>query len=145
MSAPFIIIGEDKLVGDWVAQRIGNQVPWNAFTTIGTGRDGYIVGGAVIDNYIVNARCSVHCAGDGINWCNREFLHAVFDYIFRQLKCNVIVNMVDSTNIASLRFTAHVGFTEIYRLKGGGKNGCDGVIFEMQKKDCRWIKKGNKS
>lgn len=144
MGAPFLIHGEDQLVGDWVAAKIGNKTPWHAYTTIGIGRDGQIVGGAVIDNYILSARCSVHCAGSRGNWLNRQFLRAVFDYIFGQLKCNVVMNMVDSTNIASLKFTAHIGFTEVYRLNGGGKNGCDGVIFEMQKTDCRWIREGNK-
>lgn len=135
-----IICDQKEAVGAWVAQKIGNETPWTNYETVGIYLDGNIIGGAVIDNYIKESRCSVHCAGDGKNWCNREFLFAVFDYIFRQLKCNAVLNIVHSENHASLRFTAHVGFKEVHRIKGGSYNGNDAVLFEMQKENCRWIK-----
>lgn len=139
-----IICGQKERVGLWVADRIGNLTPWHCFEAIGIEKDGNIVGGVVIDNYITEARCSIHCAGDGKNWLTREFLRVVFDYVFRQLKCNAVLNIIDGNNYASLKFTGHLGFKEIYRVKGGSQNGEDAVLMEMQKTDCRWIKhKGN--
>lgn len=135
-----IVCGQKERVGDWVAQHIGNTTPWHLYEAIGIERDGKIIGGAVIDNYIHESRCSVHCAGEGLNWCSREFLFAVFDYAFRQLKCNAILNIVDGNNTKSLRFTAHIGFKEVHRIKGGSYRGADAVLFEMQKQDCKWIK-----
>ena len=135
-----ILCGQKEIVGDWVAQKIGNKTPWHLYEAIGIIQEGEIVGGAVIDNYIFEARCSVHCALSNGNAISREFLFAVFDYIFRQLKCNAVINVVDSNNHKSLRFTKHIGFTEFHRIKGGSYNDSDAVMFEMQKKDCRWIK-----
>ena len=135
-----ILCGQKEFIGAWVAERIGNKTPWHCYEAIGIIKDGQIVGGAVIDNYIFEARCSVHCAGIGKKWMTRDFLPVVFDYIFRQLKCNAVLNIVDSNNHASIKFTSHVGFKEIYRIKNGSHNGGDAVLFEMQKDDCKWIK-----
>lgn len=140
MGAPFIVLGEDQLVGDWVAAKIGNKTPWHDYVTIGIGRDGHIIGGAVIDNYILHARCSVHCAGSEGNWLNRQFLEVVFDYIFRQLKCNAVINVVRGSNAPSLRFTQHIGFKEFHRIPGGSTDGTDAVMFQLLKADCRWYK-----
>lgn len=134
-----IVCGQKELVGTWVGARIGNAQPWHDYEAIGLERDGELVGGVVIDNYIVGARCSVHCAGVGRRWLNREFLGVVFDYVFRQLDCRAIVNIVAGCNADSLRFTAHIGFREVHRIRGGGRDGSDGVIFEMQKSDCKWF------
>ena len=140
-----IVTGKKEYVGDWVSKLIGNTNPWHDYEAIGIERNGELIAGAVIDNYIPGARCSVHCAGTGKKWLTREFLFVVFDYVFRQLKCSAVMNIVDGTNVDSLRFTAHLGFSEVYRIKGGGKNGSDGVIFEMQKSSCRWINLKEKS
>lgn len=135
-----IVCGQKERVGAWVAARIGNAAPWHDYEAIGLEQAGQLVGGVVIDNYIPGARCSVHCAGAGRRWLNREFLAVVFDYVFRQLGCQAIVNVVAGCNADSLRFTAHIGFREVHRIRGGGRAGSDGVIFEMQKTDCKWIK-----
>ena len=135
-----ILCGQKERVGDWVANLIGNKTPWHCYEAIGIEKDGELIGGAVIDNYICSARCSIHCAGIGKKWLNREFLHVVFDYVFRQLKCNAVLNIIDGNNHASLKFTAHLGFKEIYRIQGGSYNGADAVLFEMKKTECRWIK-----
>lgn len=139
-----IITGQKELIGEWVGRKIGNAEPWHLYEAIGLLRDGKIVGGVVVDNMIAGARCSIHCAGEGRHWLTREFMFVVFDYVFRQLQCNAVVNIVDGSNTYSLRFTEHLGFSEVYRIKGGGKNGSDGVIFEMQKANCKWLKRGFK-
>lgn len=136
-----ILCGQKERVGAWVAKIIGNKTPWVSYEAIGIEKDGEIIGGAVIDNYITEGRCSIHCAGIGKKWLSREFVFVVFDYVFRQLKCNAVINVIDGRNLASIKFTAHLGFKEVHRVKGGSANGADAVIFEMQKTECRWIKK----
>lgn len=144
MGKPMIIINEDEIVGKWVGDKIGNKVPWHAYTTVGIAREGELIGGAVIDNYILNARCSVHCAGEGINWLNRDFLSIVFHHIFKTLKCNSVINVVRGSNMASLRFTKHIGFTEFHRTPSGSTDGSDAVWFQMLKDECRWYKEKDK-
>ena len=139
-----VICSQSKRVAEWVQIKIGNLTEFHDCHAIGILRHGEIIGGVVIDNYVHNAMCSIHCAGEaGINWLTREFLHVVFDYVFRQLQCKVILNSIDSQNHASLKFTKHLGFREVHRIIGGGLAGSNCVLLEMQKIDCRWIKEEN--
>lgn len=134
-----IILNQKEKVGEFVGRLIGNENPWSAYEAIGIEINGELVAGAIIDNYIENARCSIHCGGVGKNWLNRSFLALVFGYVFKQLKCNAVINIVDGNNKESLKFTEHLGFKIIYTIVGGGNNGSDAVIFEMRKKDCKWL------
>lgn len=135
-----VVVGEKQRVADWVAENMPCNKWVAEYEAIGIESDGVLVGGVVIDGYNLNARCSIHCVGIGRHWLTREFMFAVFDYVFRQLKCNVVVNPVSSANIDSLRFTGHIGFKEVCRIPGGSTDG-DLVIFAMQKSECRWINK----
>lgn len=104
----------------------------------GVEQDGELIGGVIIDGILEGARCSVHCAGKGKRWLTRELLFVVFDYIFRQLNCKVAINTVDADNKESLRFTQHIGYTELARVPDGALD-CDLVIFIMRRDDCRWL------
>ena len=134
-----IVVGQKERIGAWVAEQIGNTSPWHGYEAIGIERDGELVGGVVIDNYLPGGRCSVHCAGRGQNWLTREFLRVVFVYVFRQLDCNVVLNIVSCPNHASMRFTRHLGFRCVHIIERGGRGGADAALFELKKADCRWI------
>lgn len=136
-----IIVGEKECVSEWVAARMPGTLPWvSGYEAIGLEQGGRLVAGVVVDGFVRNARCSIHCAGEGKNWLNREFLQFVFTYVFNQMGCNVVVNPVSSANTASLKFTAHLGFKEACRIKDGYADG-DLVIFELQRSECRWIRR----
>lgn len=138
-----IILDQKQKVGEFVGEMIGTTEPWTHYEAIGIEKDGKIIAGAVIEDYISNARCTVHCAGIGKKWLTREFLNLVFGYVFIQLDCKVIVNIVESSNLDSVKFTKHLGFKNVYTVKGGGADGGDVLIFEMQKTDCKWIRNKN--
>lgn len=134
-----IIVGEKFRVGAWVAERTGRTSPWGDFEAFGVEQDGRLIGGFVIDNYVQNTACSLHAAGERGKWVSRELLFAVFDYIFRQLRCKVIFNTVDSSNALSIEGTRHLGFREMAeRIKDGAPHG-DLVLFVMRKQDCKWL------
>jgi hypothetical protein len=135
-----LVTGEKKRVADWIASKIPCGEWVLNYEAIGIERDGELVGGVVIDSYVKDTRCAMHCAGTGKYWLNREFLAAIFGYVFYQMKCRVAVITVSSTNKDSLRFTKHVGFTETCRIPNGCEDG-DLVILAMQKSDCRWVAK----
>lgn len=134
-----IVLNERERVSAWVADKM-NCPHWygDDYAAIGLEKDGVLVGGAVIDSVVANTRCAVHCSGEGKHWLNREFLWAVFAYAFYQLKVRIIVNPVSSANTASLRFTKHIGFTEVCRIEDGCPDG-DLVLFKMPRADCRWL------
>lgn len=129
-----IIIGQKERVAQWVSSKMGKQSAWSAYEAIGLEQDGELIGGVVIDGYTRNVRCSIHCSGEGKKWLNRTFLSVVFGYVFNQLKCKAVVNPVDISNEASIRFTSHLGFTEAVRIPEA-----ELVIFTMPRADCRWL------
>lgn len=133
-----LITNDRERVGKWVAERVKHRGDYSQLASIGLEEDGGLVAGILIDGYVPGARCSMHCAGEGRRWLNREFLFACFDFVFRQLDCKVIINTVDADNEASLRFTEHIGFEEKCRIPNGSGD-CDLVIFAMQRKTCRWL------
>lgn len=136
-----LVLGQKQRVADWVASRIVGASPWTgSFEAIGLEKNGELVAGVLVDGYVKDTRCSLHCAGDGKYWLTRGFLAAVFAYAFEQLNCKVIVNLVSSSNIASLKFTAHIGFVEKCRIRNGYPDG-DMVVFELQRDNCRWIRR----
>ena len=113
---------------------MGKSSSWGDFEAIGIEEDGKLVGGVVINGYQRGVRCSIHCSGEGRRWINREFIRVVFDYAFRQLDCQCVVNPVDVGNADSLRFTKHIGFREVARIPEA-----ELVIFSMPRADCRWL------
>ncbi len=128
-----------KRVNEWVSQRIGRLSPWQSeYQAIGIEKDGCLVGGVVVNGIVIGARCSIHCAGEGKFWLNREFLRVVFHYVFNTLNCNVVINPVDADNADSIRFTSHLGFKESLRIPNGSKD-CDLLIFTMPRASCRWV------
>ena len=135
-----IVTGDKQRVADWVADRIGCTKWSHDFEALGIEVDGALIAGVVVDGYVVDTRCSLHVAGEGRRWLNREFIRTVFDYVFRQLNCKVVVGPVSSANEDALRFDRHLGFSEVGRIVDGAPNG-DLVLLKMAKADCRWLEK----
>ena len=136
---PRIITRERERIGQFVADRMRNPAAWNAFEAIGLERNGKLIAGVVFDSYAPNARVTVHLAGDGKHWLNREFLHVCCSYAFDQMKCNVAMGFIDADNAASLQLALHFGFSELARIHGGSGD-CDTVILKMMREECAWLK-----
>lgn len=133
-----LVTNDRARVGKWVAEKVGREVPWTTDAALGLEKDGELVAGIVLDGFCPKARASMHCAGVGKYWLTREFLHACFDYAFRQLDLKVLINPVAEKNVASLRFTKHIGFKEIARIPDGcGDDNL--VLFQLHRNDCRWL------
>lgn len=135
-----IILDQPERIGKWVAEKVGQNAPWGAFTALGVeDENGDLIAGVVYDGYVKNARISMHCAGVGKKWLTKRFLWMCFDYPFNQLGVNVIINPVDSENIESAKFTEHCGFKEVARVEGGAADS-DLIVYVLYKKDCKWIR-----
>jgi hypothetical protein len=133
-----LVTNQKDRVGTWVANRINREASWGDFQALGLEENGELIAGMIVEGYVKDARCMVHLAGEGRRWLNREFLHAGFSYMFDQMGCKVVLGLVDADNEAALRFDAHVGFTEVARIKDGAGD-CDLVVFEMRREDCKWL------
>lgn len=81
-----------------------------------------------------------HIASDGTRrWLTREYLWAIFDYPFRQLKVERITVTVGEGNKNSRRFVEHLGFTVEATLERAHPTG-GLVVYRMFKNDCRWLR-----
>jgi RimJ/RimL family protein N-acetyltransferase len=136
------LILDDKLrVNEWIWHRVGRETPFHPpskYQAVGVEKDGELIGGVVFSDFTTGVRCTMHCAGLGKKWLTKELLSVCFDYAFNIAKLKVIVNIVKASNIESVEFTKHVGFTEACRIKDGASDG-DLVILVLHRDNCRWI------
>lgn len=136
--AKSLVIGQRERVSEWVAPRVGRATPWYGAEGIGLEQDGELIAGAVFDGYVPRGRMSLHVAVAHKHAANKEFLLAMFDYPFRQLGVNVLLNPVGSKNEVSLKATKHLGFDELVRIPGGSGDE-DLVLFLMRRENCKWV------
>lgn len=102
-------------------------------------RHGVTIAAALYVEYN-GANVYIHLAGDpGSHWLNREFLYWVFHYPFIQLGVKRMTSCVDSGNVASIRFTEHLGATREATLAKAGKDGSDVYVYRMFREDCKYV------
>lgn len=108
---------------------------------IGLEKDGKIIAVCGYDNFN-GASIQMHIAGEGKRWLNREFLWYCFHYPFNELKVNLVVGLVPSSNKDALRFDTHLGFQVEHTVKNAHPLG-DIVILTMTREQCKYLEKGN--
>lgn len=74
----------------------------------------------------------------------RHLLAPAFRIPFVEFGRGLVQVIVLSTNAKSLRLVKHVGFKETHRVRDGWAVGADLVMFEMRRKDCRWLSENTK-
>ena len=89
------------------------------------------------------ARVHMHVAGEP-GFLTKEFVFKLFAYPFLVGKVEWILAEIDSSNIESLRLATHIGFRELSRIEGGCGPGDDLVRLGMRRRDCKWLKLGQK-
>lgn len=134
----FIIDNRDDVFGPWIAEKTGGLWVPGRGSTIGLLDDKRgPVAGCLYSDYNGNS-VVLHCAGEGRTWLNREFLWFVFFYAFEQLKVTKIISPVESTNLDSIRFIKHIGFTLEATLQDACPKG-NMLLFTMNRADCKWL------
>jgi RimJ/RimL family protein N-acetyltransferase len=134
-----IVFGRaDTEIAKWLCSRI-EVAPTRNLRCIGhVNADGKTIGVVGYDNW-TGTSAQVHLAGEGI-WLTREFLYHAFNFVFGQEKLNLIIAVISSGNKQSLRFTKHMGFTELTRIVGAHPEG-DLVVLELRRENCRFLEK----
>lgn len=137
-----LITDDKERINQWLWPRVGRASAWllpKQYQAVGVeGDNGELIAGVIFDSFSPEARCSMHCAGVGDNWCSKRLLKFCFEYVFNTAKCKVIINTVSAANERSIKFTKHVGFSEAGRIRDGDGD-CDLVILALHRDDCRWI------
>ena len=84
--------------------------------------------------------CQIHVVIFNKKYTPRKLLWAAFDYPFNQAGVETLIGIVNSKNDLAMKYDQNLGFKEVYRFEGVHDEGGDVVVFEMKKKDCRFIK-----
>ena len=135
---PRIISTEPKLVGDWVADRIGCRANWGEYIAIGLlDRDHTkIIAGGVL-HQVTRTNAIVHIAADGKHAITRGLLKAFFHYAFVQCQLERITGYVDASNVPAYEFDKKLGYEHEHTIKGSA--GDDVYMMVMWRDNCRWI------
>jgi len=102
--------------------------------------DGTVSGSIVFQNWAYSS-AMVHIWVENPMVIRRGLLSEACRYFFDVCGKTVMVGMTVADNYDALKFIAHVGFKEKYRIKDGFKEGVDWVLQEARREDLsRWIK-----
>lgn len=134
-----ILLGQDDLVGSFVAEANGGTWTPNRGTTIGLAEDGKVIAGVLYENYN-RASVTTHIAAiSDRRWMTREFLWVIFAYPFQQLGVRKLIAPVGPLNVRSRRFVSNLGFVLETALKDAHPDG-DLLLFTMSR-DCERAQK----
>ena len=133
---PMIEFNNDKH-GEKLAQRMGSVFSPKAEKVISRSERGVLYGGCIYDGHTGPA-VGIHVVGMRPNWVNRHLIYFCFAYPFYQLKVDMLLGKVASTNKAALKLDLHLGFRVLYAIEGAVPGG-DLLILRMDKNDCRWL------
>lgn len=129
-----IVIGDG--VCAWVAKQTGGEY-YGGGVGFGIEKEGRIVCGVFFENY-TGRSVQIHVALEPGQRMTKEWLRALFGYAFNQIKVLKIVGVIDSDNLASLRFTRHIGFKDECVIKDASPTG-DLCILTMTREQCRFL------
>jgi hypothetical protein len=115
------------------------NVPISAFTRgiVAIGLDTMPCAVVLLDNWTETA-VTAHIAVQN-NMALRKLHIEAFKYVFLDLNKRMMLGIVPSDNAKALKLHAHLGFTEIARIKDGYDIGVDQVVIQMLRKECRYI------
>lgn len=80
--------------------------------------------------------CELSIASTG--GLSRDFIRAVFGYVFDQLGCRRVTGRV-SASLAWAKQLQRLGFREEGRLREAAPDGGDTIVFGMLRQECRWL------
>jgi len=104
-----------------------------------TNHEPHMINAVVAYDSFIGRVCSMHIAGEGVNWLDKTFLYVAFHYPFVLCDFVSIIATVPGDNEKALRFDKRIGFKTFDIIKDGWKPGISLHVLKMDKKDCRWL------
>ena len=121
----------------WLAQRASLVLSPTLEAIAAVDDKGQIAGMVGFDGWTPNA-VYVHIAIEK-PIALRRLVWRAFDLAFNRIGRGVIFAPVMSTNRKSIDLVVHLGFEQVARLRDAWEPHVDMLLFEMRKRDCRWI------
>lgn len=123
-----------------LSQRMNSVFSPASEVVISRSEEGRLYGGCIYDGYTGTA-IGIHICGMRPNWINRSLIYFCFAYPFLQLKVNMLLGKVASTNQAALDIDLHLGFRVVATIPGAVPGG-DLLIVRLNREDCRYLHPG---
>lgn len=137
----FIVKDQPDWIGQWVADQVGFEYIPGHMSAIGlVDENERVLGGVVFYDY-TGTNIFMHVASaPGMHWRGaRDFLYAVFSYVFVQLGCVRCSGWVPASNEAALTLDLRLGFKIEHTMQDAGIEGAH-HLMSLCRNDCHWIK-----
>jgi len=100
---------------------------------------GETIRGAVwLENYN-GASVFAHVVGDGRRWLTRDFLEAVFGYVFDTLGCKKMIGVVREQNAEAQHFDENLGFKREAVIEDADPEGAI-YVYSLKREDCKYLR-----
>lgn len=134
-----IIAQPASAVADYVAARLGlPRNSWHDFNVLGLIAGDYLVAGVVYSHWSPSDVMVTIAADETARWATPEYLFAIHDFPFNQIKVRRLNAVVRQSNKRSQQFVEHLGFKAEGLIREAYEEE-DGVLYGMLKRECRWI------
>jgi len=129
------LINDDARIQEWMHAR--SRLPiQKEFRGIAREVNGNIVAAFGYDCF-QDWGCQLHAVADPRGF-NKTLLRIGFQVPYVQWGYDCLLGMIAASNVKSLKFAAHLGFTEVARVMNDSST--DGLVFwKMRRQDCRWL------
>lgn len=99
-----------------------------------------LLGGVIYTEYTGRA-VQMHMAGFRPGWPTPQFMWAIYDFPFGQLKVDQVIGTVPSTNKRALTIDYKMGFKHVATIPGVVPGG-DMEVLAMRADECKYLKLG---
>lgn len=96
------------------------------------------IAGVTVFSHISRWKCELSCASVRTDWLTKEYLRAVFRYVFVQCGMTSVFAVSEAHNKQGIEFNIRIGFRPKSILEDWFGD-TDGVLLYMQSSNCRWI------
>lgn len=136
-----MLTSDFQKVAQFVADAVECPISDRGAAAIGWERDGDVVAGVMYDHWTgASVTASIAVAPGAV--MTKDFLWAIFNYPFNQLKVGIIIAFISEANWKSRNLVERMGFGLETRVVGAYPDG-DMLIYTMTAGNCRWLEKDN--
>jgi site-specific recombinase XerC len=137
-----VVYGADRLIAEWVGQRIPGYVQTPGVAALGVIKGNKVVAGVTYERCNgVNIEASI-AAEPGSGWADRHTLFHIFAYPFLQLGVEAVTVLVPMDNLSSLNLATKLGFNHVALIPFAAHGGGPLVVLQMYREQCRWLRHG---
>lgn len=108
------LYGQDELVAQWVAHRLGFARGFGVYTAIGWADGDLLIAGTVFHNYSPEAGViEMTTFAQRPKWLNRHTMAVLFGYVFGTVLCQLVVMRVSEKNTRMCSIARRFGFEAV--------------------------------